>query len=255
MLTSNLTLIGLAALLILTKEVGYRCNRWSRQRREMTSEEGSSFVMSSALTLLALLIGFTFGMAQSNFELRRDLVTHEANAISTAHLRHQLLNPGHSRELNSLMAEYIRVRMGFSRTGGDPKAVEAVGVAVLPDQSSVLAVSATGVDHQYGARQEAAIVIDRRQLLDPQALAPRDAGHACEGDLDEPDFGVSGQEGPAFLRISDRIGGHGRNLGSDVTSTFATPCGTRQPGRALTPEASARTQSSWRPVPWAPGRW
>ena len=131
----------------------------------------------------------------------------------------------------------------------------AVGVAVLPDQSSVLAVSAKGVDHQDGARQEAAIVIDRRQLLDPQALAPRDAGHACEGDLDKPDFGVSGQEGPAFLGISDRIGGHGRNLGSDVTSTFATPGGTRQPGRALTLASGARSRSSWRPVPWAPGRW
>ena len=96
MLISTLILVGLAALLILTTEAGYRSYLWVRQRRDMTSDEGSSFVMSSALTLLALLVGFTFSMAQSNFELRRDLVTHEANAISTAHLRQQLCGPWRS---------------------------------------------------------------------------------------------------------------------------------------------------------------
>ena len=104
MLMSTHTLLGLAALLIVTTEVGYRSYLWVRTRRDMTSEEGSSFVMSAALTLLALLVGFTFGMAQSNYELRRDLVTHEANAISTAHLRHQLLDDAQRRELNGLMA-------------------------------------------------------------------------------------------------------------------------------------------------------
>jgi len=166
MLTSNLTLIGLAALLILTKEVGYRCNRWSRQRREMTSEEGSSFVMSSALTLLALLIGFTFGMAQSNFELRRDLVTHEANAISTAHLRHQLLNPDHSRELNSLMAEYIRVRMGFSRTGGDPKAVEAVGVQTGQIQAKIWEVTDRALETPEGQRISVPLLNATNEMFD-----------------------------------------------------------------------------------------
>jgi hypothetical protein len=166
MLTSTLTLFGLAALLILTKEVGYRCNRWSRQRREMTSEEGSSFVMSSALTLLALLIGFTFGMAQSNFELRRDLVTHEANTISTAHLRHQLLNPGHSRELNSLMAEYIRVRMGFSRTGGDPKAVEAVGVQTGQIQAKIWEVTDRALETPEGQRISVPLLNATNEMFD-----------------------------------------------------------------------------------------
>ena len=152
MLISTLILVGLAALLILTTEAGYRSYLWVRQRRDMTSEEGSSFVMSSALTLLALLIGFTFGMAQSNFELRRDLVTHEANTISTAHLRHQLLGAGQRLELNTLMAEYVRVRMGFSRNRGDPQALEAVGVQTGQLQARIWEATDRALETPEGQR-------------------------------------------------------------------------------------------------------
>ena len=127
MIHPALTWFGLSALMIATAELGFRSYLWFRVRRDMRSEEGTSFVMSSALTLLALLVGFTFGMAQSNFELRRDLVTHEANAISTTHLRHQLLDDANRREISALMGEYVKIRMTFSAARGDRAALERVG--------------------------------------------------------------------------------------------------------------------------------
>lgn len=166
MLMSTLTLLGLAALLILTTEAGYRSYLWVRRRRDMTSEEGSSFVMSAALTLLALLVGFTFGMAQSNFELRRDLVTHEANAISTAHLRHQLLDDAQRRELNGLMAQYIKVRMGFSAARGDREALQAVGDQTARLQARIWEATDRALETSAGQRISVPLLTATNEMFD-----------------------------------------------------------------------------------------
>ena len=168
MLISVLILVGLAALLILTTEVGYRSFLWVRvrERRDMTSDEGSSFVMSSALTLLALLVGFTFNMAQSNYELRRDLVTHEANAISTAHLRQQLLDTAQRRELNTLMSEYVRVRMGFSRVRGDREAMETVGVQTGQLQAKIWEATDRALETPAGQRISVPLLSATNDMFD-----------------------------------------------------------------------------------------
>jgi hypothetical protein len=44
-------------------------------------------IQSALLGLLALLVGFTFSIAPSRYDLRRTLVVEAANAIGTASLR------------------------------------------------------------------------------------------------------------------------------------------------------------------------
>ena len=123
----------------------------------------------------------------------------------------------------------VRTQPGGQGQGPGHGSGATVSVSVLPDQAGVLAVGALGVDHQDGTREEAPIVVDRGELIDPQAFAARHAGQAREDDFDEPDLGMGGHERPAFLGTGDRIGGHGRNLGSDVSGSFATPGPVRQP--------------------------
>jgi hypothetical protein len=50
-----------------------------------------STLEGAVLGLLALMIGFTFAIALSRFEIRRDAVLNEANAIGTTALRARLL--------------------------------------------------------------------------------------------------------------------------------------------------------------------
>ena len=70
-------------------------------------------VQAATLTLLALIIGFTFQMAVSRYDQRKTLEEAEANAIGTEYLRADLL-PGdsgvHARELFS---KYIGLRIAF----------------------------------------------------------------------------------------------------------------------------------------------
>src|SRR5262249_53004306 len=68
--------------------------------------DGHDYILSAVLGLLALLTGFTFSLAIGRFEVRRDLVLQQANALGTAYLRTQLLPEPHRTRLSGLIREY-----------------------------------------------------------------------------------------------------------------------------------------------------
>jgi hypothetical protein len=70
---------------------------------------------SAILGLLALMIGFTFAMALSRFEARRDAVLNEANSIGTTALRARLLPAPHGTEAVKLMREFVQIRLDIAR--------------------------------------------------------------------------------------------------------------------------------------------
>ena len=78
--------IGLAAILIVS-EIGWQLGIRAK------GEAGSNF--GNMLGLLALMLAFTFSMALTRFEARRDALLNEANAIGTTALRARLL-PDHN---------------------------------------------------------------------------------------------------------------------------------------------------------------
>lgn len=125
------TVVGwlmLAAVLILAAEAGYRVHRWARARTKADPDDedtGSGYVLSAALALLGLLIAFVFGMAADRYEGRRQLVLAEANAISTAVLRYDLLPEPHRTALIKTMADYVKVRRDFFDEGADMEKVRA----------------------------------------------------------------------------------------------------------------------------------
>ena len=67
--------------------------------------------MGSILGLLAFFLAFTFGMAGSRFESRRQAVLDEANAIGTTYLRARLLPEPQRTESAKLLREYVDVRI------------------------------------------------------------------------------------------------------------------------------------------------
>jgi hypothetical protein len=69
-----------------------------------------STLEAAVLGLLALMIGFTFAMALSRFEARRDAVLNEANAIGTTALRARLLREPYKAEVLKLLREYVQIR-------------------------------------------------------------------------------------------------------------------------------------------------
>ena len=70
---------------------------------------------AAVLTLLGLLLGFTFAMAVSRHDARRQLVVQEANAISTTALRARLLPEPQAANAGRLLREYVALRIEAHR--------------------------------------------------------------------------------------------------------------------------------------------
>jgi hypothetical protein len=70
-------------------------------------------VLTAALTLLALIIGFSFSMAVSRYEQRKNYEEAEANAIGTAYVRADLLPPATAARVRELLGIYTEQRVLF----------------------------------------------------------------------------------------------------------------------------------------------
>ncbi|WP_345476024.1 hypothetical protein [Lysobacter panacisoli] len=110
--------------MLLAREAG----SFLHDRRGSTDTEArkdsDAFAMTSVLGLLALLIGFTFSIALSRYESRRELVVKEANAIGTTWLRMQLLDAPERSRMEDLLRRYVDTRIAFGAAASPQAEVE-----------------------------------------------------------------------------------------------------------------------------------
>jgi hypothetical protein len=81
------------------------------------AREDLETVEAATLTLLGLLIGFTFSMAISRYDERKMYEEAEANAISTEYVRADLLPAADGAKVRALLRDYLGQRMQFYLTG------------------------------------------------------------------------------------------------------------------------------------------
>lgn len=74
------------------------------------------FVQAAALTLLGLIIGFTFSMAVGRYDQRKNYEEAEANAIGTEYVRAGLLPASDVVRVRGMLAKYTDLRIAFYRT-------------------------------------------------------------------------------------------------------------------------------------------
>ena len=70
-------------------------------------------IVGATLTLLGLLIGFTFSMATTRYDLRKNLEEEEANAIGTEYVRVDFLPAGDADQVQALLRQYTDLRIRF----------------------------------------------------------------------------------------------------------------------------------------------
>jgi hypothetical protein len=89
---------------------------WSRRRtRETDADWRDAFgvVEAAALTLLGLIIGFSFSMAISRYDQRKLYEEAEANAIGTEYVRADLLGDADAAKVRELLKTYLDLRVAF----------------------------------------------------------------------------------------------------------------------------------------------
>lgn len=110
-------MLWLLGAMLLVTEIGYRVGR---RRGEGKAQERSeiSLLQASLLGLLALLIGFTFAMSQSRYEMRRELTVDDANAIGTTYLRAQTLPEPYRGRISNLLRQYVEAELHIYPASG-----------------------------------------------------------------------------------------------------------------------------------------
>jgi hypothetical protein len=114
------TLVSVAVLFFAMLGSAFVGHRRGRQRIGSSAERGTAVVEAALFALLGLLIAFTFANAYSRFNMRRDLVAQEANAIGTAYLRIDLLKVEAQAPLRKKFGEYVDSRLAFWDVLKDP---------------------------------------------------------------------------------------------------------------------------------------
>jgi len=89
---------------------------WLHRRYPNITDEHKddlSVILAATLTLLALIIGFSFSMATERYDQRKNFEEAEANAISTELLRADLLPPNDAASVRKLLGDYLDQRILF----------------------------------------------------------------------------------------------------------------------------------------------
>jgi hypothetical protein len=101
---------GTVLLLLAGNEIGYRIGVWRRARMPEGEKAPATAIVGSTLGLLAFMLAFTFGMAGSRFDARKQLVLDEASAVLRAHQRAQFLPEPQRSECSRLLRAYAELR-------------------------------------------------------------------------------------------------------------------------------------------------
>jgi hypothetical protein len=109
------TLVVSFLLLWLSGWVGTSLRNKKRLRDDAAGAD-AGLVLGATLTLLGLIIGFTFSMAISRYEQRKNYEEAEANAIGTEYVRADLLPAADAQRVRALLAHYTDQRIWFYKT-------------------------------------------------------------------------------------------------------------------------------------------
>jgi hypothetical protein len=93
----------------------------TQRERENDGNDDFDILLGATLTLLALIVGFTFSMAVSRYDQRKNLEEQEANAIGTEYVRADLLPEADASKVRALLSSYLDQRMLFYKSpNGEP---------------------------------------------------------------------------------------------------------------------------------------
>ena len=107
---------GVFGIFLVAQWVAAYLGDFARGRRrpmQKAEREDLDIVQTAILTLLALIIGFSFSMAVSRYDLRKTYEEAEANAIGTEYLRADLLPAEAVTAVRDLIRKWLDLRVAF----------------------------------------------------------------------------------------------------------------------------------------------
>ena len=113
--------VGLLFIFLGSVWVGFRFGQRRRRRSDTLAKkdaQASGAARAAMLTLIGFLLGFTFSLAGSHFDGRRQLVIDDANAIGGTFAGTELLQEPYRSNIQRLLIEYVDFRPNINNYEG-----------------------------------------------------------------------------------------------------------------------------------------
>jgi hypothetical protein len=159
----------LLVLMFVASEVGFQLARRFHVAGEAPSSEVPA-IQGAVLGLLALLLGFTFSLAMSRFEARKELIRDEANVIGTAYLRTELLPEPQRTSVARAMRQYLETRFELQERGFAPDALRATHRRASELQSRMWADVTAVAKTQPESEMMSLVVSAMNELIDTHGM-------------------------------------------------------------------------------------
>ena len=147
------------AALWLSARIGW----WFRRRQGTLDEEmheDFGFILAATLTLLGLIIGFSFSMATTRYDQRKNYEEAEANAIGTEYVRADLLPDADAARVRRLLKKYLDERILFYKAASEQELQpinartaqlqtelwSAIRAPATSDRTAVMALAVSGMN-------------------------------------------------------------------------------------------------------------
>lgn len=111
-------------LILLFNWFGFKFKKWQLETYPKLIPVALGSVEGSMLGAMALLLGFTFSIAITKFETRRQVTVDEANQIGTALLRCDMYPDSVRNLLRADFKEYIETRIAYYAVGDDEEKIK-----------------------------------------------------------------------------------------------------------------------------------
>jgi hypothetical protein len=103
--------IGTVAFILISFEAGHQIGRYALSHSRNAVDTAPGPMVGSILATLAFVLAFTFNMAASRFDLRKQNVLTETIVINTAYMQADFLDQPHKSEMQRVLREYVDVRL------------------------------------------------------------------------------------------------------------------------------------------------
>lgn len=128
---------GLFAAVLILIEAGRRLGMRMLARDAEGARAGTGIVEGAVFGLLGLMFAFTFAGAATRFDIRRQLIVEETNAIGTAYLRLDILPAAAQPSLRASFRRYVESRLAAYAALPDVSAMQAEMVRTVALQEEI----------------------------------------------------------------------------------------------------------------------
>ncbi len=111
--------------ILLSFEAGYQISKYTALHNDKEGSSATSPMVGGLLGMLAFVLAFTFSMAASQHNLRKQNILKEANAIGTAYLRADLVDDPYKTNMKHLLKEYVDIRLNAVKNGMDTDLIKS----------------------------------------------------------------------------------------------------------------------------------